>query len=204
MQAAAELFARQGYKGTTTREISRRAGVNEAIIFRHFPTKEDLYWAIIDQECRLAKARGELEAKLRSRKDDRAIFAEIAEDLIRRNAENSALGRLLLYTALENHRLSHRFFQNHVAERYEVLADHIRTRIRQGRFRKVDPLVAARGFLGMVIYHSLIQEIFGAKKYQRFDPRSVGKTFADIWLRGMAAGDANGSLMAFRKKARPV
>ena len=43
MQVAMELFARQGYQGTTTRQISERAHVNEALIFRHFPRKEDLY-----------------------------------------------------------------------------------------------------------------------------------------------------------------
>ena len=46
MDAAKELFARQGFEGTTTRQIAERARVNEAIIFRHFPSKEDLYWAI--------------------------------------------------------------------------------------------------------------------------------------------------------------
>ena len=54
MEAAKELFARQGFEGTTTRQIAARARVNEAIIFRHFPTKEDLYWAIIDRESELA------------------------------------------------------------------------------------------------------------------------------------------------------
>ena len=43
LQAAMGLFARRGFNGTTTREIARRARVNEAIIFRHFPSKEDLY-----------------------------------------------------------------------------------------------------------------------------------------------------------------
>ena len=48
IQVAMELFSRKGFDGTTTREISKAAGVSEAIIFRHFATKEDLYAAIID------------------------------------------------------------------------------------------------------------------------------------------------------------
>ena len=37
LAVAMELFARRGFRGTTTRQIAERAGVNEAIVFRHFP-----------------------------------------------------------------------------------------------------------------------------------------------------------------------
>ena len=187
LQVAMELFARQGFEGTTTRAIAQRARVNEAILFRHFPHKEDLYWAVIEHRCRDARARAGLESKLRSEAGDREVFAAIAEDILRRNTEDTTLSRLLLFSALENHRLSHRFFQSFVAKNYEMLAEHIRQRIRARVFRRVDPLLAARGFLGMVIYHFLIQELFGAKRYQKFDLRQVSNTITDIWLRGMLA-----------------
>lgn len=187
MQVATELFARQGFDGTTTRQIAERARVNEALIFRHFPRKEALYWAVIDHKCRAGGARGKLESKLRAQGHAREVFAAIAEDILRRNSEDTTLGRLLLFSALENHRLSQRFFRTHVADYYEVLADTIRERIRAGCFRRVDPLLAARGFLGMLVYHVLIQELFGGRRYQKFDLRRVSRTLADIWLEGMQA-----------------
>jgi hypothetical protein len=57
--------------------------------------------------------------------------------------------------------------------------------VREGSFRNVDPLLAARGFLGMVVYHFLVQELFGARKFQKFDPEMVAATLAGIWLNGM-------------------
>jgi len=39
LAAAADLFAERGYKGTTTRAIAERAGVNEVTIFRRFQNK---------------------------------------------------------------------------------------------------------------------------------------------------------------------
>ena len=42
LTAARELFAQRGSRGTTTREIAERAGVNEATLFRHFGTKHQL------------------------------------------------------------------------------------------------------------------------------------------------------------------
>lgn len=187
MEVAKGLFARQGFDGTTTRQIAERAAVNEALIFRHFPTKEDLYWAIIDHQCQIKGGQRALEMRLQSPAGDREIFAAIAEDILRRRAKDSSLTRLLLFSALENHRLSHRFFRTHVEVYYEVLAEHIGKRIRAGVFRRIDPLLAARGFLGMVVYHSLIQEIFGGKRFQQFDVKEVSQTLTDIWIEGMLA-----------------
>ena len=188
LQVATELFARQGFDGTTTKHIAERAGVTEALIFRHFPHKQDLYWAVLEYKCREAGP-PDISRQLVNGHDDESVFAAIAEEMLRRNAEDDTLGRLLLFSALEEHRLSHRFFHTHVAQRYEILADYIRRRIREKQFRNVDPLLAARGFFGMVVYHVLIQEIFGGKHRQKFDPRKVSRTLAAIWLEGMRPGN---------------
>ena len=184
-QVAMELFARQGFNGTTTRQIADRAGVNEAIVFRHFPRKDDLYWSVIEDKCRLGERRKRLEHQLQAGGEDRHVLTGIAEEILRRNWADPGMSRLLFFCALENHRLTQRFFRTYVAERYEALEQFIRGRIRAGSFRRVDPLLAARGFLGMVVYHFLIQELFGGKRYQRFDPRQVAATLTDIWLEGM-------------------
>src|ERR1700732_2771407 len=48
IEVSIDLFSRKGFGGTTTKEIAAAAGVTEAIIFRHFPTKSDLYNAVLD------------------------------------------------------------------------------------------------------------------------------------------------------------
>jgi AcrR family transcriptional regulator len=185
MKVAKELFARHGFDGATTRQIADRAKVNEAIIFRHFPTKQDLYWAVIEHECEVSGFQESLEGRLKSGASDREIFAGIAEDSLRRRAKDSSLSRLLLFSALENHQLSQRFFETHVGCYFDLLADYIRKRIQAGAFRPVDPLIAARGFLGMVVYHSLIQDLYGQKRVRQFDLREVSETLTDLWLSGM-------------------
>lgn len=44
--AVRQLFAEKGFDGTTTRELARAAGVSEALLYRHFPSKESLYSAV--------------------------------------------------------------------------------------------------------------------------------------------------------------
>ncbi|MFR9801052.1 TetR family transcriptional regulator [Pseudonocardia sp. RS010] len=43
LAAGRELFARAGYEGTTVRAVAERAGVNQALLFRHFGSKEGLF-----------------------------------------------------------------------------------------------------------------------------------------------------------------
>ena len=51
VEVATPLFARRGFAGTTTKEIAEAAGVSEALLFRHFPTKAALYEEILQIGC---------------------------------------------------------------------------------------------------------------------------------------------------------
>ncbi len=185
LEAASGLFARKGYQGATTREIAEEAGINEALLFRHFPSKENLYWTLIEELCAARGRTQKIRRILERGGSDSEVFEAIAREFLNRSARDRELTRLLWFTALENHELSARFFNTFIAGIYEELATHIRRRIRQGRFRKCDPLLAARGFLGMLVYHFLVQELFGGERYQNFDSRQAAETLAKIWLAGM-------------------
>lgn len=204
MEVATGLFARQGFQGTTTREIAERAGVNEALLFRHFPSKETLYWKIIEELCASRGRAQRVNEILQRGCNDLEVFTAVAREFLVRNAHDAELTRLLWFTALENHTLSDRFFRTYIAVYYEALADYIQKRIREKAFRKTDPLLAARGFLGMVVYHYLVQELFGAEKYQQFNPEEVAGTLAAIWLAGMESHNglngSNGHSRVTRKK----
>ena len=184
LRIATELFARQGFNGTTTREIAERVGVEETILFRLFPSKRELYWSVIDAKTQSSSSRERLEAQLESNAEERQIFAAIAHDILQRNTQDSTLTRLLLFSGLEAHELSQRFFQTYIATYFDSLAGYIGRRIEQGAYRRVDPLLSARGFLGMVFNYFLIQELFVGPRH-KFDIKKVSQTLADIWLHGM-------------------
>ena len=46
LKAVRQVFVEKGFYGTTTRELAKAAGVSEALLFKHFPSKEALYLAI--------------------------------------------------------------------------------------------------------------------------------------------------------------
>lgn len=185
LEVATEMFARHGFDGVTTRQIADAAGITEAIVFRHFVTKDDLYWEVLSAKCASGDVKQRLEEKLGRDAEPIEIFSAIARDVLNRNFHDPGKSRLLLFSALENHRLSQRFFKMYMSEWYELLASYIRRQMEQGKFRNVDAVLAARGFIGMCFHHYLVQELFGGSKYSSYDVDEVAQTMATLWLTGI-------------------
>ena len=49
LESACRVFSRSSYRGATTAEIAREAGISEPILYRHFGSKRDLYLACLDE-----------------------------------------------------------------------------------------------------------------------------------------------------------
>ncbi len=179
--AAASLFAKNGFNGTTTREIAKTAGISEALLFKYFPTKRALYAAIIAEKSQLSQLMASIEEAAEKR-DDVRVFTLIASFRIHRGSDPSLL-RLLLFSALEGHELSDMFFRNRHRVFYEFLAGYIARRTREGKFRKVDPLLAAQSFVGMIVYHRLLHDIFGVPAH--CSPEEAVAGYVDVFLEGL-------------------
>jgi AcrR family transcriptional regulator len=184
LNAAMKLFARKGFRGTTTKDLAAQAEVNEAIIFRHFSTKEELYRAILEEKLKQQDA-----AKLKELKqlamsgDDRQFLETIGRTMLARHERDTTFMRLLLFSALEGHELSDMFIDT-MPER-DPLATYMQDRIDRGIYRAVDPHLAARAFIGMFFNFIQSQEIFGLKKKRTFERDEVVRTFVSIFLTGM-------------------
>ncbi len=190
LDVAIRLFSQKGFRGTTTKEIALAAGVNEAIIFRHFATKRELYSAIIDQKaCSMKMENVDAEiAKAFAQGNDRKVFETIATHILTRHEEDETFMRLMFYSALEGHELSDLFFRNYVSERFARLVTHIKQRIADGVFRKVDPMIAVRMFFGTVMHHAIMNRFFnqslGAQKLI-ISNRIAAERFTDLFLAGI-------------------
>lgn len=159
ISAASSLFAANGFQGTTTREISKAAGVSEALLFKHFPTKRALYAAILSEKAQYSGLREAVEDAAK-KQDDERLFTLLASYRIKKGADPTLL-RLLLFSALESHEMSTMFFRQQYRVFHDLLASYIRRRIDDGAFRPVDPLLAARAFFGIIVHHRLLHDIIG-------------------------------------------
>ncbi len=185
LDTAIKLFAKNGFNGTTTKEIADAAEVNESLIFRHFSTKRDLYGAIIEKK--IDEEPGiELPLQIhKDSKDDYLIFRAIAERMLDKCGKDSNFIRLLHFSALEGHELSDMFFSTYVEYVNMLLCDYIESRIADKAFKNVNALCASQAFIGMVINHIIVQELFGEKKKNKINNEELVETFVTVFLDGI-------------------
>lgn len=187
LRVAMRLFSQHGFRGTTTKEIARAAGVSEAMVFRHFATKEELYSAILDYKASASSFNPcDLLADAIKRKDDRAVFVGLATTLMQHHEQDPEFMRLLSHAALEDHQLVDLFRERTVRAMYDLLGGYIRVRQHDGAFRRIEPALLVRAFLGMVIYHSLNNALFD-KRRSLLDVTNerAAKAFTDLLLNGI-------------------
>ena len=188
---AVSLFSQRGFRGTTTKEIAQAAGVSEAMVFRHFATKKELYSSILDHKaCSGGPADPEqMVAEALKRKDDRAVFEGLALGALRHHESDPEFQRLLLHSALERHELAQMFFETFVRRVYEFLGGYIRKRQRDGAIIKIDPAVVVRAFIGMVIHHSLNNNLWDPKRrLLNISNETAARQFTEILLNGIRTG----------------
>jgi len=184
IEAALTLFSQKGFRGTTTKEIAQAAECSEATLFKHFATKEELYSAILETKVQIEEALAQAMA-MAACKDDAGVFRAVGLRGLTQVEQDSALMRLLLFSALEGHALAHIFFESKVRRLHEFLSSYIETRIADGVFRPVNPLVAARGFIGMIVHYLLLHEIYGLKRPAGFSPEQAVETFVTLFCDGI-------------------
>jgi AcrR family transcriptional regulator len=205
IEVAVRLFSQKGFRGATTKEIASAAGVNEAIIFRHFATKSDLYAAIIDRKANSAgmKALRSALAEAMDQSDDRQVFETLALHLIEFHERDDTAMRLLLYSALEGHELAEMITRNYILKTHQQLAEYVKKRMADGVFRRVDPMVAVRGFMGMVIGHVLNKKFFlcpGGPMTLNITNRQAASAFTDLFLASMTNHDYDGGRARRRRR----
>jgi AcrR family transcriptional regulator len=192
VSVAAQLFSRNGFNGTTTRQIAEQVGVSEAIIFRHFQTKQDLYSAIIDYksgECLKQLWLSSEDAM--GRKDDRTVFMALATEILEMHRKDPTLLRLLYYSALEGHELSKMFFDTTAKLAYERTAVYIAQRIQDRVFRDLDPVAAARTFFSLVAHRAVVRELFHDGQWQKSTSREAAAEIMEIFLYGLIANSSS-------------
>lgn len=194
LRVAVSLFSQKGFGGTTTREIAQAAGVSEAMVFRHFATKQELYTAILDHKACSGDSMNpeEMVAEALKQKDDQAVFEQLALGALEHHECDPEFQRLLLHAALEGHELAEIFFEKFVRRVYELLGGYIIERQRDGAMAAIDPAIAVRAFIGMVIHHSLNNNLWDPeRRLLKISNAEAAKHFADILLNGISTGQRN-------------
>ena len=184
IEAAATLFSRKGFRGTTTREITAAVGVSEAMLFKHFATKEELYAAIIDAKSKVELLMDQMEDAAK-REDDAAVLRTLARHMNDQIRRDPTLMRLTYFSALEGHALSEMMFRSRVRPLDEFLSRYIARRIAAGALRRVNPAQATWNFVGMVIYDIQRRELFRQAPPRHLSSDHAIEEMVGLFLNGL-------------------
>jgi TetR/AcrR family transcriptional regulator len=160
IEAAMDLFSRKGFAGTTTKEIALAAGVSEAIIFRHFATKRDLYTAIIEHNIHSTGAQQALAGieSCMKRRDDEGLFRLIAREVIGGHRKDARFERLMLHASLEGHELATIYRREFGLAMFASLRAYLDRRQRSGALRHINSGAMIVAIAGMANYYALNAE----------------------------------------------
>ena len=190
LRVAVSLFSQRGFGGTTTKEIAQAAGVSEAMVFRHFANKQELYSAILDHKACSGDAMNPeaMVAEALQEKDDRAVFERLALGALEHHECDPEFQRLLLHAALEGHELAQMFFEKFVRRVYELLGNYVAERQRDSAMVAMDPAIVVRAFIGMIIHHSLNNNLWDPqRRLLKISNQEAAKQFSAILLNGISS-----------------
>jgi TetR/AcrR family transcriptional regulator len=203
LEVALNIFSQRGFKGATTKEIAAAAGVTEAIIFQHFPSKETLYSAVLelhldtdDEQKWITEVNDCMD-----RDDDEGLFRSFMHRVLRAYRCKTALQRVVLFAALEGHEQGLIRMRKQFAPILERLLEYIARRQRQGALIKCDPHAILLSLGALAHQYGLLTRIFRAPIPDVPD-EGMSELFAQILLhgvRGTPSGRSNRS-----KKQKPA
>ncbi len=184
IKASMALFSEKGFTATTTKEIARSAGISESLIYSHFKDKLALYKAIINWKVEEAVPLF-CGLKLDEIEDDRKLFRIIVSNFVTYYSKDLVFMRLSLFSALQDQALTRAYISGPVRHFYEFLGSYIAKRVEEGALWPVEPRVAARCLVGMVIYFIQLRDIYHDETLSDIDDSRLIENIVDIFCRGV-------------------
>ena len=183
LKAGTALFARHGFNGTTTRMIAEKARMNEAIIFRHFPSKKELYAEILKSKIQENVILRDVESP-GDPPDLETLLRTLAQRVLTSIRSDPDFLRLLYYSGLERHKLAASFYETYTKNLNSFLSAKIKDAMSRNELRKMDAMLASRTFFSMVAHMGMMGELFGIKAEPWQDEEKI-EAYVSVFLNGL-------------------
>jgi AcrR family transcriptional regulator len=185
LEAAVQLFSRQGYSGSSTNEIARLAGVSEVTVFRHFPRKRDLFWAAAESRLRRIRMSRELRSRLEGDENPRTALPGIIELLVEIVYQHPETVRLLYLSLFELEHGAERILRKHLVPLFQPLREYLSRCTAKGLIRELDPGITALGFAALVATHQGLQFVLTGNQARTANVDEAIATYTSFWMTAM-------------------
>ncbi len=184
LKTAQKLFARNGYDGTTTKELAEKAGIAEGTLFRHFTNKKAILVEVATNGWI------ELLTDLLTELSEMASYEAISHLMYKRMlklGDNYDMMRVCFMEVQSHPDLRDRI-QSEVVEKMTSVAEaFFQTAMERGVYRQMNPRVIAQVFLGMFVVAGFSHETIAQPGASPQDMKDMAEGLADIFLNGVLA-----------------
>jgi len=190
VHAAAQLFARQGYHGTSTREIARVAEVSENTLFRHFEHKEDIFWAALRSRLSGLELRRDLLDGISERASPEVILPQILAQFVDMAILRPELLRLIAVAFIELHWKAASVCHEHLSPIFSTVNHYLAVNIESGKLRNLDSsLVTAALAMTVMVQPEFSKLITGAPPPYS-GSRDAIRAYTKFWLDVLVPSEA--------------
>ncbi len=186
LEVALQHFSRQGYAGTSMRQLAEEVGITAAAIYRHFPSKLDLFEKAVESRSRGLAISSYLET-LSSLGSVEDLLRAVSLHLLSTAQQDPQLLRLLLMTSATDDDAAAKLLREFRMPYVNFLAKEFQLRIESGELRKVDPGITARCYVGLVIGCAVNAEFWNKLEDVTYETLDIICNNVPIFARGLLA-----------------
>lgn len=186
IQASIRLFSRQGFAGTTTKQIAAQAKVNEGTIYRHFKTKENLIEAVLNRKLGSGGFTSPNNTFIDITRDNfRQRLIEFASSYLRSQVLDPDYVRLILYAGLEGSKKSFTIKNRYHGPLFEQLDTNMAQWVKSGLVQTKEARIIIRAMVAPLVYNIIMCCVFGYWPIPEKEIPHMAEVLTDHWLRGL-------------------
>lgn len=186
LKSALRLFAKLGYDGTTTRDLAESAGIAEGTLFRYFPTKKAILIEVATQGW------VEILTDLLTELSEMGSYKAVAQVMRRRMLnlhKNADMLKVCFMEAQFHPELRDRIQIEVINKMTDVAEVFFQSAMDQGIYRRMNPKIVARVFLGMFAVAGFSQDTIMGEGSSPAEMQEMAEGLADIFLNGVLVKD---------------
>jgi AcrR family transcriptional regulator len=182
VSAAAQLFARQGYHGTSTREIARLADISENTLFRHFEHKEDIFWSALQVSLSGLRLRKELVDGIAGCEAPEVVLPQILTLLVETVTYKPQLLCLVAVAMIELRWKAESICHEHLSPIFGTFNRYLAKNIESGKIRNLDPRMVTSALAMTVMVNPELSRLITGSPPPHSDSRDAVKAYTKFWL----------------------
>lgn len=195
LEAAFRVFGARGLHQATLDDVARAAGITKGTIYLYFPSKADLFTAMLKARVNGIVPPVEMSTGGPGAVTTRHQLCTLGRRLYRFFCSPAylAMYRTVVSEAPQFPETTAHFYREGILQANQRLAEVIQRGIAAGEFRKVDPIIAARAFVGMFQIFAVSQGLLGGQRLYPIPEARIVRIVTEIFLSGLLLSRAGAS-----------